>query len=123
MTNKKKEEKKDYRVLYDELEKEIVSLRRQIGGYITAASKQKKQISELKSLNEELNLKIRDWVAHTTEVESKDRDLANTIKQQKSAIEEEKRLNERLTMDLEFYKDKYERLIKLPWFRRIFVKG
>ena len=122
MTNKKKEEKKDYKKLYDELEKEIVSLRRQIGGYITAASKQRKQIEELKSKVGELTVELQKTGNVGAEVTQKEKESANIIKQQKSAIEEEKRLNERLTMDLEFYKDKYERIIKLPWFRRIFVK-
>lgn len=124
----------------DSAKKEIATLRQTIGGYITQAAKAKKEIAELrsdyeaakKSINDltkvslENKAMVKGCITKAQELEEAHCQEINDWKRKVATLENELSIQRALTDKVErsakFYKENYDYFIKLPWYKRLFVK-
>lgn len=156
-----KKKETDYKLLYHELleksdevfnendllkeendaaKKEIATLKQTIGGYITQATKTKKELANLKadyelakkSVNDltkvslENKAMVKECITREQEMEEKHKEellaLTHQIGKLTSSLEEQKKQKEEAERTMLFYKENYNYLKNLPWYKRIFAK-
>lgn len=103
----------------EELGKEIISLKRQIGGYITANTNFKRRISRLVELNKEADEMYEKKIAEIEEVRKLNdaltrqvRDIITVKNQLEANLAAKNKTIEELQSEIDYF--------KLPWWRRIF---
>lgn len=139
--------KEDYELLYYELlkdyqkkEEEITSLKRRIGGYATQSAKMKdklagleadyeaakKSVNSLTQVSLENKAMVKECIKREQEMEEnykeQMRELDHQIIKLTEDICEQKKLTNEAERERLFYKENYEFFIKLPWYKRLFVK-
>lgn len=95
------------------LVQEKLSLKRQIGGYKTSNESYKRCNKEIRSANEELAKSCMENV----ETISK---LRCSINEMNTTIYDLKNERDLLKSNCEFWKQKYEDIKALPWYKRLF---
>ena len=124
----------------DAAKKEIATLKQTIGGYITQAARTKKELANLKadyelakkSVNDitkvslENKAMVKECITREQEMEEKHKEellaLTHQIGKLTSSLEEHKKQKEEAERTMLFYKENYNYLKNLPWYKRIFAK-
>ena len=103
----------------EELGKEIISLKRQIGGYITAHTNFKRRISHLVELNKEADEMYEKKIAELEEVRKLNDALTRQVRdvivkknELEANIAAKNKTIEELQSEIDYF--------KLPWWRRLF---
>ena len=124
----------------DEAKKEITSLRRTIGGYITQAARTKKELANVKADYELAKKSVSDLTKVSLENKAMVKECITREQETEESYKEQIRVLDhqilKLTEDLAdqkirteeaertmlFYKENYNYFKSLPWYKRIFWK-
>lgn len=124
----------------DAAKKEIATLEQTIGGYITQAAKTKnelanlkvdyelakKSVSDLTKVSLENKAMVKECITREEDMKNEHyedvKTLTHQIQKLSTLLEEQKKCNEETTRTMLFYKENYNYLKNLPWYKRIFVK-
>lgn len=124
----------------EDAKKEITSLRRTIGGYITQMARAKKELSNLKADYELAKKSVNDLTKVSLENKAMVKECITREQETEESYKEQIRVLDhqilKLTEDLAdiktqkdeaertmiFYKENYEYFKSLPWYKRIFWK-
>lgn len=122
------------------MKKEIAKLRQTIGGYTTQLTRTKKElvniradhelakksVSDLTKVSLENKAMVKECIKREQEMEEnykeQMRELDHQIIKLTEDVSEQKQLTYEAERERLFYKENYEFYIKLPWFKRLFVK-